>query len=154
MFTLHFGVIDLPYSFRVPVAKRGKRKGKRPSGGQTTGDVAVWLENKYHIMEHFYQLKAQKIADACAKSLEGALENMALGAPPVTNPLQGAMSDVEASFKKFLASREIERQGYPGIPTQAALSGVNHRLSIKKGGRRPSFIDTGLYQSSFKAWAD
>jgi hypothetical protein len=32
---------------------KGRRKNTEVS--QTTGDVAETLENKYHIMEHFYQ---------------------------------------------------------------------------------------------------
>ena len=25
-------------------------------------------------------------------------------------------------------------------------------MAVEKGGRRPSFVDTGLYVASFKAW--
>jgi hypothetical protein len=151
---LHFGVIDLPYSFKAPLIARGKKRGKRPSGAQTTGDVAGYLENKYHVMEHFFQLHQQEIAYDLEKSLSGALDNLLMGAPPNSNPFASATDAIENRFKKFLDSREIERQGYPGIPTQAALDGVTHRMKTRRGERRPSFIDTGLYQANFKAWVD
>jgi hypothetical protein len=154
LITLHFGVIDLPYSFRAPIIARGKKRGKRPSGAQTTGDVAGYLENKYHIMEHFYQVRQKQIVGDLEKSLQGALENLLLGAPVTSAPFAEAASSIEDRFKKFLGNREIEKLGYPGIPTKAALRGVNHRLSLNRGARRPSFIDTGLYQSSFKVIID
>ena len=81
------------------------------------------------------------------------------------NPFATASADIEASFKQFLDSQEIERIGYPGVPTQAALDGVrtsyknptgnkNKRGKRVKHPRRPSFIDTGLYEDSMKAWID
>jgi hypothetical protein len=38
----------------------------------------------------------------------------------------------------------------------AALHGVSHRFKhpYARRARRPSFIDTGLYQNSFAAWVD
>jgi len=48
----------------------------------------------------------------------------------------------------------METLGYPGVPTRAALMGVNSRLKKRRGKRRPSFRDTGLYQASFMAWVD
>jgi len=51
--------------------------------------------------------------------------------------------------------KEVEKLGIPGVPTKAALRGVNHRLKhpYRRRGARPSFVDTSLYMSSFKAWA-
>ena len=75
---------------------------------------------------------------------------------------------ISTYFKQFLAMRQIEGFGIPGVPTQAALNGVNHRFKNPRGKwtgkgkdrkfqrnpRRPSFIDTGMYQASSKAWFD
>ena len=66
-------------------------------------------------------------------------------------------SRVEEMFKDFISSGEAERVGVAGAPTAAALRGVNHRLLhpyAKANPRRVSFRDTGLFQSSFKAWVD
>lgn len=137
---LHLGVIDLPYP--------------ADAEGLTTGDVAEILEDKYHPMEVFFELHGQEIADALANGMEGALESLLMGAPPqaIARAAEGALSGVQAQFKTFLSSREMEGLGIPGVPTKAALDGVNHRLKKRKGAPRPSFIDTGLYQSSFRAW--
>ena len=78
-----------------------------------------------------------------------------MGAPvDAGSPFAAGESQIENRFKQFLSLREVEKLGIPGVPTKAALAGVSHRFKGKKGGRRPSFIDTGLYQASFKAWID
>jgi hypothetical protein len=53
--------------------------------------------------------------------------------------------------------QEIESMGLRGVPTKAALKGINHRLRHpyrKSNPRRPSFVDTGLYVASFRAWME
>jgi hypothetical protein len=51
--------------------------------------------------------------------------------------------------------KEMDRLGYPGVPTKASLDGVSHRFKNKRGAPgRPSFSDTGLYEDSFVAWID
>lgn len=151
---LHLGVVDIPYA-QAP--KRHQRKAGT-GGTQTTGDVAGWLENRYHVMEIFAEEKGEQIAAALEGSIAGALESAFMGAANLNSfdPTGAGTSEIEDLFKTFLSSREIEKLGYPGIPTQAAQDGVNHRLKhpYKKRAARPSFIDTGLYESSFKAWID
>lgn len=138
--TLHLGVVDVPYADK---------------SGTSTGDVAGYLETKYHVMEHFYELNDEKIAAKLADSLAGQLENLLAGAPTEgVQPYAEAESAIDAEFRQFLALDVLASYGYPGIPTKAALAGVNHRLKAKKGAGRPSLIDTGLYQGSFKAWVE
>ena len=137
--TLKLGVAVLPYA---------------APGGQTTGDVAEILEQKYHIQEVFFELHKQYIAEALESSMANALESLLVGAPSNLSPTAEATSKIEDRFKQFLSNKELDALGYPGIPTKASLMGVNRRMKTKKGGPRPSFIDTGLYQSSFKAWVD
>ena len=138
--TLHLGVLDVPYA---------------EHDGVTTGDVAEWLEAKYHVMEIFYEENAQVVADALAESLTGSLESVIMGgrAEP-TNFFTSGTARIEQMFRDFLDNGDMEKLGYPGVPTKAALKGVNHRLKLKRGGRRPSFIDTGLYEASFRATVD
>ncbi len=136
---LHLGVIVVPYN---------------TANGQTTGDVAEILEGKYHVMEHFYELHKDDIAVSLEGSMANALENLLMGAPTNLAPTGEATSKIEDRFKQFLSQKELDALGYPGIPTKASLKGVNHRLKKKKGAPRPSFVDTGLYESSFKAWVD
>lgn len=140
MTTLNLGVIDVPYS-----------DGK----GVTTGDVAGWLENRYHPMEIFYEINQEKIATALADSVAGALESLLMGGPTDSaQAFAGGASAIEAAFREFLSLDVMASLGYPGVPTAAALAGVNHRLKAKKGAPRPSLIDTGLYEASFRSWVE
>jgi hypothetical protein len=140
---LVLGVVDLPYS------RRGRRGSK---GSQTTGDIAEILESKYHVMAHFVEQHGPEIGDDLANAMAGNLESILMGAPPRGDMFAGATSQIEDRFRKMLAAKELDALGYPGIPTEAALKGVSHRFKGKRsGGPRPSFQDTGLYSSSFKA---
>lgn len=139
---LHLGVIDIPYD--------------HTDKGTTTGDVAEILEAKYHPMEIFYALHQQQIADDVAGGVEGVLETLMMTGKvqDLEVALQGACSKIDERFKDFLSNKEMESIGVPGVPTKAALAGKTSRKKRKKGSPRPSFIDTGLYQASFKSWVD
>lgn len=150
--TLHLGVIDIPYA-QAP----RKYRGKRVSGTQTTGDVAGWLETRYGVMQAFFDAKKAVVVDAIEDGLLGALENMMTGRAPLSqDPFGSATSKIDDAFKQFVSTKEVEALGIPGVPTGAAQRGVNHRLKRPYVRRqpRPSFIDTGLYQASFKSWVD
>ena len=149
---LHLGVDDIPYSEAPPPVKRG-RKPAAPAN-ETTGDVAELLEDKYHIIQIFYEQHQKDIAQALEESLAGTLENLLLGAPTNLSPLGEATDKIQTTFKRFLSEQEMDRLGYPDIPTKASLMGISHRFKGKKGSPRPSFIDTGLYENSFRAWVD
>lgn len=171
---IHLGVVDVAYSAAPAISVKAqsnkttlrRRKSKKPqpapktsaSGSfKTTGDVADILEAKYHVMEIFFELHENFIIGELKTSMEGALQNLALGAPPGSISLTAeAQSSIENDFRMFLGLREMDGLGYPGVPTQAALDGVSHRFlhPYAKRASRPSFIDTGLYQASFRAWVD
>jgi hypothetical protein len=146
--TLNLGVVDIPYTVSVTADPNSE---SRPP--PTTGDVAGYLENKYHIMELFYEDMEPEITEQLADSLAGALESVLMGAPSDNlDAFAAGTSQIDAAFRYFLSRHVIESLGVPGVPTAAALAGVNHRLKDKSGTPRPSFIDTGLYQNSFRAW--
>lgn len=134
---LVLGVLDIPYE-----------------NGQTTGDVAEILEAKYHIMETFSEVRELEMADAMADGMAGALESLMMGAPPSLDPFGDGTSAIENMFKDALSNREFDGL-INGVPTRAAVKGKSNRFKSKKsGGSRPSFIDTGQYQASFKAWVE
>lgn len=142
--TLHLGVVVQPY-----------RSKTRKSGALTTGDVARILEDKYGLFSVFYRVKAPRVAKALESSMAGALEALIMGQH--VNPFGRATQAIDQMYRDFINSREAERVGIPGTPTQAALKGVNHRLKhpyAKGNPRRPSFRDTGLLSASFKSWID
>jgi hypothetical protein len=160
MVTLHLGVLEQPYDNRQPRPAGKRRKGKAPRrsavhGSISTGDVADILEAKYGVMGAFLETHGQEVGDLIATSMANSLEDLMRGAPSGGNSFASAESAIENAFKTFLSSGEAERAGISGVPTQAALKGVNHRLKhpyAKANPPRTSFIDTGLYENSFKAW--
>lgn len=162
MTTLHLGINDVPYvdfdeaPKKIAKAKRGKanklRKPKDSGTGQTTGDIAEILEAKYGIMQTFADRHLPEIADSLADSMAGALESLMSGAPASHSPFGEATDEIAQKFRAFLDNKEMD--GMPGVPTKAALDGVNHRLKGKRGPPRPSFIDTGQYQAHFQDWID
>lgn len=137
---LVLGVVDLAYS-------------DAGGGATTTGDVAEILEAKYHIMDIFAIEREQKLGEWIADALSDQIKDIAAGAPVPNNPFQDAEEKIRASFQKFLSDEEMGKI-HPEVPTQAALEGRTKRRKNQKGPRRPSFIDTGLYQQSFRAWVE
>lgn len=174
--TLHLGVLDAPYDAPKKPKKIAKpstrvRKGAKIKKGdliggetQTTGDVAQILEDKYHVMESFYEVHQREIAQQLEKSLTNILEGVLQGVAPLTSNVFGEGEDqIKKAFSKFLSEGEMETLGYPGVPTAASgktskrQGGINHRLRkpySKNNPERPSFIDTGEYEAHFKAWVD
>ncbi|HCI7179078.1 TPA: hypothetical protein NPQ89_002579 [Salmonella enterica] len=134
MITFHLGVIDVPYE----------------DENTTTGDVAEYLEEKYQIMQTFFDRYSNDIADLMAKDISASLENMMAGAPPAKDPLAESMSRIHDLFVAFLDNTEMN--GLSGVPTRRALEGISRRFKNKKGPPRPSFIDTGTYQAAMRAW--
>lgn len=160
MTTLNIGVIDIPYAYEQEVlTKTGKprKKGKKVQLSITTGEVAEYLENEYHIMESFWELYHEKITDRLIEDITGDLDKVLNGRAPSPDLFAGAAAEIETWFKRFLSTQEVEHVGIKGVPTQAALDGVSHRFAhpyASSNPRRPSFIDTGLYQSSIKVWIE
>jgi hypothetical protein len=62
---------------------------------------------------------------------------------------------IEAKFRQNLSSRKYDGV-IPGVPTTAAQRGISHlqQRPYAKRSSRPSFVDTGMYQRSFRAWVE
>lgn len=150
---LHLGVIDLPYGHQAP---RKGRKRRITATTKSTGDVADILEAKYHVMEIFFEEHADDVVTYLEDGLQGTIDNILMGAPLTVSAFASAESKIKDRFDQFISQREMDALGYPGIPTQAAQKGISHRFKRPRGSRvpRPSFIDTGLYLSSFRAWIE
>jgi len=133
---LHLGVIDVP----------------EPNGA-TTFEVGTILEAKYGLFSRFADSELPSIASNLADSVAGALETIMQGGP-VTDPFASGTSQIEQDFRHFLDIEEMAKLGVPGVPTKAALKGKSIRFKRSKGPRRPSFIDSGILQKSFKSWVD
>ena len=146
---LHLGVTEFPYANEHQAGKRDKVA----NGTQTTGDVATWLEERYHVMEIFFHEHDADVAAALEEGLAGSLESLLMGAPATLDAFGEAKGKIETLFKTFLLSGEIEHLGIPGVPTKAALDRRSGRSASGKANKT-SFIDTGLYETSFIDWVD
>lgn len=134
---LSLGVTDVAYS--DPDAK----------GAVTTGEVAEFLEQKYHVIETFYELHKQQISDELGSAVAERIESLLQGNPGTSSDL--AVDGIDEMFRKYLDAGEWE--AVSGQMVMAARTGVSHRKKKKKReGARPAFIDTGLYQASFRSW--
>ena len=151
--TLNLGVIDLHYADAGSYPKAGmKRPHKISSGSLTTGDVAEILESEYHVFETFWGKYGQQTGDDMAQAYIGALEALQVGRV-IRDPLGQVTSKIERRFKQFLTNKEMDGL-QPGVPTQAAQEGHSKRFKRSRAARapRPSFVDSGLYRASSKAW--
>lgn len=155
MTTLVLGVENVAYT------------DKDAKGATTTGEVALILEKKYHVMETFFEIKKAKIGKILADGMAAQLATLMAGGPASKSVAPGAMQKIETSFRQFLdagemsqavASLSMSERDYfmtsVGTFDGAASRGVSHRKkkpNSRKNKARPAFIDTGLYQSSFRA---
>lgn len=168
MTTLNLGVVEVPYSWgqkrtggvsaakAIQIAKRVAAGKEIPptAGGVTTYDVALWLEAQYGLMQAFVNMKDKEITAVVENSLQGVLETTQSGGPDRrVRALAAAAREIEQMFRNALSAREFDGK-IAGVPTMAAMRGISHRTRRPHVRRapRPSFIDTGLYQRSFRVW--
>ena len=157
---INLGVLDIPY-VQAPQEFKWRKNSKSAKKiakfaryqSLSTFNVAQFIESKYGLMAAFAEKNMPYIADQMANSLAGAIEVVLSGSMPAGfDPYGSATSAIEHRFKEALSLKEFD--GLPGVPTAASLKGTTSRKASKKGGSRPSFIDTGVYQASFKSWVD
>jgi hypothetical protein len=140
---INLGVLDVPYV----------------EGGNTTGDVAEILEAHYGIMQLFAEeLHSKELQEGIENALQDRLDNYIMQVPGFEDLSslfpEGSLSSVEEVFRRMLDQRELDGRA-PGVPTEASLRGVNHRLLhpyAKSNPPRVSFVDTGQYQANVRVW--
>lgn len=174
---LNLGVVDVPYQNegerpgpRITKSGRVHKQdaeriahekwadefgfGHSDDSPTTTAKVARILEDKYGVLEAYVDHHKDDIGEALNQSVEGALENLFSGAP-IGDPFAEAGQEIASGFRTFLMTAEIESYGIDGVPTQAALDRESLRFKNKHGNApRPSFVDTGTYEASMRAWVD
>lgn len=136
---VNLGVVEMPYDYG--------------DTSKTTFEVAEALEDQYQLFSHFWELHKDTIIREVGEDVAYALINHIQHGAPLAQGVT-LLSDTMRDFNSFLESQEMEGLGVDGVPTEAALDGKNSRLKEKYGPRRPSFIDGGLFKSSFVAWID
>lgn len=126
---------------------------------ETTGQVAEWLENKYHIMRSFFEIKEEQINEEIANFFAGLIESLAMGMPmqaAITRLQTGIFDKIERMFRDFLDAEEMNKILPTHMHSQAAKKGIRTRMKkkIREGVARAAFVDTGMYQASFRAWLE
>jgi hypothetical protein len=158
--TLKMGIEDVAYlplqKVTRPVSK-GRHHKRRPNKKtakaevKTTGEVAEILEEYYGIMQAFYDLHENDIADIIDDSVTASLEAELEGNAEV-DPYAAACPAIQALFRQFIDNKEMDGV-IAGVPTKSAILGISHRFGSRvRITGRPSFQDTGLYEESFRAW--
>ncbi|MCM2493307.1 hypothetical protein ACVCIH_17675 [Burkholderia glumae] len=143
MTTLYLGVVDVAYT----------SEDAKP--GTTTGDVATFIEDEYHVMRVFLEMYEEQIGELLANEVAGEIESLAQGKPVAKLSLDLSTGRIGELFRDFLDAREWKQAS--GQAIAAAEDGVNHRKKKPYASSNPAraeFIDTGLYQASFRAWVE
>lgn len=121
-------------------------------GLTTTGEVAERLEQDYDVMAVFVERHRKEMMADVGKRLAQTVNALFRGRPVMRKGIQ--LSRTEVEFRQYLS--QDEWQTHTGRVIQAARLGRSSRF--KKAGAkrppRPAFIDTGLYQRSFRAWLE
>ena len=153
---LHFGFESVPYSTAITL----KRKGPvhRAYGqGKTSLQVAKELDQKYKVLEAFYDMEADYMIPMIENALiEDLEETVMMSRGTRKQRISDAITDkIAARFRRNIAIRKYDGV-IRGVPTLASLRGVSHLRQHPYAPResRPSFRDTGNYVNSFRAWTE
>lgn len=166
--TLKLGVLDVSYS-------------DASNGGQetTTAVVAEQLEKNYAVMGTFFELYKEKIAQWLADDMANSIQDLLNGGPGINPGARGSSAThrvagknrtasgeqsgtltfgadqkIEAAFRQFLFSGEMEKIRGSAISAAAAAGKTKRTKSGYTKGKkpRPFGVDSGLYASAFRAW--
>jgi hypothetical protein len=124
--------------------------------GKTTSEVAKELEAKYGIVDMFYSMEEDTIVNLLEDVFGQELENVLLMQEHSKEVVTTKETNkIEEKFRRALSSRKFDGV-ISGVPTTAAQRGVSHlyKKPYARRAERPSFIDTGMYQRSFRAWIE
>jgi hypothetical protein len=165
---LQFGFESHAYSqigsFASPLPQSVKRRlAKRPSPaqigygqGKSSSQVAIELETRYRIVETFYNLEEDNlIIPLLADDYRDLLDAQMSGLQTVATVTTRTTDKIEQRFRRNLTGRRYDGV-IRGVPTRTSQRGISH-LRLKPSaarGSRPSFVNTGLYMRSFKAWEE
>ncbi|NDU92421.1 MAG: hypothetical protein G3I10_07405 [Ferrovum sp.] len=119
-------------------------------------------------MRIFFEENEEFIGNALTDAMAGAIESLAQG--KIVNIFSRESSTrlgervlsgtsftdkIDERFRDFLDAGEATQVSKQMVAS--AEAGVSHRKKTpyaKDNPARPAFIDTGLYQASFRAWVD
>jgi hypothetical protein len=141
MSTLHFGFEPTPYP-----------------DGDTADKIARILEDEYGIVEHFRDFNQDLISELMHEAMMDHDEEL-MSTGRIELPA------IEDLFKQFLNSNEMAKLGVGGVPVRASRRKVKVGEYRRRGRwvkgytrlgatMRSSFVKTGTYRDSFRAWIE
>ncbi|AOJ70870.1 hypothetical protein WS83_20365 [Burkholderia sp. MSMB2042] len=104
-------------------------------------------------MRVFLEMYEEEIGELLANDIAGEIESIAQGKPVGRLSVDISTGKIGELFRDFLDAREWKQTSAQSVA--AADEGVNHRKKrpyAAENPARPEFVDTGLYQASFRAW--
>lgn len=161
--TVHLGFVNTPYTvgsiaapMRAAKAEYVRKRRRSFSKTRSVETVADILEASYGLVDQFYEKYKDEIDEIISDTFEVTVDILP-GDPEETEKgykskrhkifsermnkfMRSRSEEVEKLFRKFLDDEEAVGEG---IPTE---------VSLKR--QRPSFINTGIYRASFRAWID
>jgi hypothetical protein len=148
----------LPSLLKSRQPKTPTRTHTAYGAGKTTGQVAKDLEERYKIVEEFWKFEEDNFVELLEETFAEDLEEvMQKKLTKRTRGISVKETDlIEQKFRQNLSSRRYDGV-ISGVPTLAAQRGVSHMRAqpySRKNPPRASFIDTGMYQRSFRAWVE
>jgi hypothetical protein len=161
------GFVNTPYTKETMArpaasAKSEEQRNRKRSFSRTmtAQKVAEILENKYDIVETFSAIYDEEISNIMKDGVSQVANNLLSGGKGTTtasmkNLMKPYTNEVQNLFRQFLDHEEMNGL-IEGVPTAAAMGGkLRGRGKVSRGGKqRPSFVNTGIYRASFRAWAD
>ena len=154
---LNLGFEKYPYTMKSSRTRKILGKGAKiyPSygAGKDTAEVAQELEEEYKVVEIFWDIYGDTISENLTDAYGDAIQAVVdLSEFPKKVVSDEFTQSIQEDFRGYLDHEEH------GIKTMAAARGVSHLLphpySKNNPKPRPSFIDTGLYRSAFRAWVE
>jgi len=143
---LKLGVVDVP-----------------EPGGITSHGLGKILEEKYTLFSSYVEMHHKDIENELCQAIVGAFETYQATGYIAKQPFDAAGQELTLGLKQFIYKEELAGK-VAGVPTQAALEGVTTRKvgrgkrakfkRVKTGVRRPSFIDSGIFEASTKVWVE
>lgn len=138
-------------------------------GGITSYGLGKILEEKYTLFSSYVDMHKKDIEHELCEALVGAFETYQATGHIAKQPFDAAGQELSLGLKKFIYEEELAGK-VSGVPTQAALEGISTRTmngkvpkkvrggqkfkKVRTGVRRPSFIDTGIFEASTKVWIE
>ena len=136
---LMLGFESLPYTGTSKIV-RGKYQ-KSYGRGKTTTDISEMLEEHFKVVDAFFAVEEDYIIDLIEEQAAMDLDKVMMMQTVSKEGFSFTETDkIEARFRNDLTQRKLEM-----------LTGRT-KAADKEG--RPSFVKSGLYRRSFRAWME